>query len=211
MTQTLGSAIEFFYKHAEHSYNPKTQTMEEGRRENAAHLAEAEAWAKNNGVTFQWTDDWIVDHQKEFDCYKDGGPETCEQCVAFRDGDSVASVGCVDDATPEYRRVIEAHLAAEARDWTFAWAERRSDPGIWDANVKAYVPMCAPDSDTSHILTVVFGELGEANDHAKPYWWTVQPAWGGSREGNAGSLLDAQQAAVDAFTALDDDSKGTPR
>jgi hypothetical protein len=105
----------------------------------------------------------------------------------------------------------QPELAGRPRDWTFAWVERRSDPGIWDANVKAYVPMCAPDSDTSHTLTVVFGELGEANDHTKPYWWTVQPAWGGSREGNAGSLLDAQQAAVDAFTALDDDSKGTPR
>lgn len=211
MTQALSSAIEFFYEHAGYSYDPKTQTEEEGHRETATYLARAEKWAKDHDVSFTWEDDWGVDHQKEFDCYEDGGPDTCEMCAALQDGKVITAIGCVDDATPEYRRVIEAQLAAEARDWTFVWVERKSDPGIWDADVKAHVPLCAPDSNTSHILTVVFGELGEANDHSKPYWWTVQPAWGGSREGNTGSLLDAQQAAVDAFTALDDDSKGTPR
>ena len=67
------------------------------------------------GYTFSWEDDWQVDHAREFpDSYAKGGPETCEGCV-MRDesGKVVQSLWCIDDASREYRRVVEAELALE--------------------------------------------------------------------------------------------------
>ena len=67
------------------------------------------------GCTFGWGDDWSVgDHTLEYDCYPDGGPETCEY-VIMRDpfGEVVGSLGCIDDADDDYRRTIEEDLAHE--------------------------------------------------------------------------------------------------
>ena len=70
----------------------------------------------------EWQNDWSVDHQKEFDCYENGGPETCQRCVVYGPDDGVwAALGCIDDATDEYRREIERELLEEARE---AWANR---------------------------------------------------------------------------------------
>jgi hypothetical protein len=117
-------AIEFFYEHAGFSWNPETQTEDEGRREGAVKLAEAEAWAKSAGVEFEWDDDWEVgDHKEEFgddSAYADGGPDTCESAAAVLDGEIIGSLCCIDDATPEYRRVVEAELALEAHDALFS-------------------------------------------------------------------------------------------
>lgn len=116
MTEIVATdAVEFFYRNAGSSYNPNTETEDEGKRRGATRLAEAEAWAKANGVTFEWSDDWEIDHVKEFDCYADGGPTTCEMVAAYLDGECISSLGCVDDATDEYRRVVEAEVALEAR------------------------------------------------------------------------------------------------
>ena len=79
-------------------------------------LAEAEQWANGQGHTFQWRDDWeIPSHVDEFDCY-DEEPSTCEWVeIVDAEGDPIGpSLGCVDDATDDYRRVIEAELAWEA-------------------------------------------------------------------------------------------------
>lgn len=109
------AAYLFFLRNAGYSYDPKTQTPRQGRSETARKLAKAERDARALGYSFEWEDDWSVgDHQKEFDCYADGVPETCESCL-MRDpaGKVVQSLGCVDDATREYRRVVEAELALE--------------------------------------------------------------------------------------------------
>lgn len=115
MTTPTEAAEEFFYKHAGWSYNPKTETAEEGRRRCAREMAAAERDAASLGIRVTWQPDpYPVDHVKEFDCY-DAEPETCEVATAYGpDGDVLASLGCVDDATPEYRRVVEAELADEA-------------------------------------------------------------------------------------------------
>lgn len=95
-------AVAFFMEHAGYSYDPEA-------------LATAEEYAFNHSLEYRWADDWSVDHQKEFDCYEDGGPETCEYCQLIDvDGKVLASLGCIDDATASYRRVIEAELALEA-------------------------------------------------------------------------------------------------
>lgn len=107
----------FFFDHAGWGYNPANETPLEGRLQCAQTLAHAEHTAKEMGITFHWEDDWTVDHQKEYDCYEDGGPQTCEHCVARdADGKVRASLGCIDDADTNYRRVIEAELADEAID-----------------------------------------------------------------------------------------------
>ena len=82
----------------------------------AHKLAQAEAWAKSKGLRFEWSDDdLMIDHVAEFDGY-DEQPETCEQCWVTdpETGATLASLGCVDDATDDYRRVVEAELAYEA-------------------------------------------------------------------------------------------------
>lgn len=115
MTTAKQSAYQFFFRNAGYSYNPKTQTKQQGRAACARKLAKAERDARALGYTFAWEDDWSIgDHQKEFDCYVDSGPDTCETCMMLDDaGNVVQSLGCIDDATREYRRVIEAELALE--------------------------------------------------------------------------------------------------
>jgi hypothetical protein len=106
---------EFFYQHAGWSYHPTTETAEQGRRRSAATLATAEVWARDNGIEFEWEDDETINHMREFDCY-DVEPQTCETCIARNaDGDVVASLGCIDDADTDYRRVVQAELAYEAQ------------------------------------------------------------------------------------------------
>ena len=65
----------------------------------------------------EWHDDWDGDHsyldQEEF-----AGVEitTCELLLVFGPDDNVyASLGCIDDATDEYRKELEVELLDEAR------------------------------------------------------------------------------------------------
>jgi hypothetical protein len=104
----------FFYDHAGWAYDPQTETPEQGRTRGARRLAAAERLARYRDLSFRWENElgWI-DHVTEFDCY-DVEPTTCEVCICFdEDGEVLASLGCIDDATPEYRRVVEAELALE--------------------------------------------------------------------------------------------------
>lgn len=105
---------QFFMQHAGWSYDPSAETPDEGRARSALELAQAESWAAVAGVEFTWEDDWTCDHVAEFDCY-DVEPTTCEGCIASVNGDHKASLWCIDDATPEYRRVIQAELAYEIK------------------------------------------------------------------------------------------------
>lgn len=110
------SAYFFFLRNAGYSYDPKTQTPQQGRSETARKLAKAERDARALGYTFQWADDWgIGSHVKEFgsESYPTE-PTTCEICIMRNDGGTIVqTLGCVDDATQEGRRVIEAQLAME--------------------------------------------------------------------------------------------------
>lgn len=124
------SAVEFFHENAGWGYNPATETPEEGRMRGARLLAEAEAWAREVGLRFDWRDDWDVDHVAEFDCYEDEGPTTCESAAAWLGRTVVAALGCIDDATDEYRRVIEAELALEARETVATWYVQAYEVGV---------------------------------------------------------------------------------
>jgi hypothetical protein len=108
----------FFYVHAGYSYKPGAETPDEGHERSARQYALAETWAHAQGLEYRWQDDWMVqDHVAEYDCYDEGeGPETCESCLLVdprRPGKVLASLGCIDDATSAYRRVVQAELALE--------------------------------------------------------------------------------------------------
>ena len=116
---------EFFYEHAGYSYDPLTETPEQGRRRCAETLASAEQWARDNGYSFEWirdpyttSADWIKDN--------DDGGENCFPwhlwtCIIHdADGNDGASLHGIDfgrDGEPwgdPYRRVVEAELALES-------------------------------------------------------------------------------------------------
>lgn len=107
-------AEQFFYDHA--GYMAKaSESLEEGHRRTAILLAYAEAWARRKGIRFDWADDWAGDHSYVDQAMFEGYEVTaCEVCTAYsRKGNVKASLGCIDDASPEYRRVVEAELAME--------------------------------------------------------------------------------------------------
>jgi hypothetical protein len=110
------AAAAFMFEHAGWSYNPATETPDEGRMRGAHHLAIAEAWAEARGLYVTWQDDWSVGSHRDYygpdSAYSDGEPESCELAILYDDaGRILASLGCIDGATPEYRRVVEAELA----------------------------------------------------------------------------------------------------
>ena len=123
-------AERFFFEHAGYSYDPATETPEQGRHRCAVALAEAEAWAKDVGVAFSWEDDNVGSHVEEYDAYG-AEPETCEVALASL-GALRASLGCVDNADANYRRVILAELADELRfEWLANIAARDFTPSTF--------------------------------------------------------------------------------
>lgn len=120
MTRTnMNQAERFFYNHAGFSYDPKTETSEQGKVRCAKELAEAERVARNLNWEYRWSDDWSVgSHQREYgkgSVYENGEPDSCESCVLVDEhGEHLASLHCIDDADANYRRVVEAELASEA-------------------------------------------------------------------------------------------------
>lgn len=110
------AAYLFFLRNAGVSYDPARETRQQGRAAGARRLAKAERDARALGYTFEWRDDWGVgSHVKEFGAESyPKEPQTCECCVMRNAGGTVVqALGCVDDATREYRRVVEAELALE--------------------------------------------------------------------------------------------------
>ena len=115
----------FFMQHAGYSYDPKTETPEQGRRRCARSLADAEMRARDAGCSYQWevdpharSSDWIADHE-------DGGKYrdpwiTWQCCMHDAEGEAIASLGGIDfgrNGSPfgsPYKRVVEAELALES-------------------------------------------------------------------------------------------------
>lgn len=127
------SVVEFFfYQHAGYSWNPKTETQEQGRIRCAKELAEAELQADRRNWSYEWSDDWSIGSHKKFygedSAYADHEPSSCESCVLRdEDGNVLASLGCIDDADNNYRRVIEAELTDEALTHEHAAQQREAE------------------------------------------------------------------------------------
>lgn len=126
MARKLTPAERFFYDHTGYSYGPG-ETPAQGKRRGAIALAAAEAWAKANSCYYDWSED--LDGYPTHACvngvwgyWHDPGEgdlmriENCESCV-MRDyaGTVLGSLCGIWDASPEYRRVVQAELASQAQ------------------------------------------------------------------------------------------------
>lgn len=108
---------QFFKANAGYSYDPKTQTPEEGQRCCAEALADAEAFARTAGLSFEWREDDQTDESFR----NTDDPYNLWVCVCHdEEGGHLTSCGGIDlgrDGKPwadKYRRVMEAELALEA-------------------------------------------------------------------------------------------------
>ena len=113
----MNSDVAFFYEHAGFSYDPKTETPEQGNLRGAEALAAAEARGRDEGLSFEWDIDPDVD-SSSFSGARPSWSLWC--CQAYdADGEKVASLWGCDfgrGGTPygdAYRRVVEAELALE--------------------------------------------------------------------------------------------------
>ena len=122
-TKQLDSAELFFYKYAGYSYDPKTQTPEQGRIECAKALAKAEVYAIRHDWQFIWDyddipyEDALGDHEYWCEDARQGRHHEheilwCQCCDA--DGRVLASLGAIIDPDTNSRRVIQAELALES-------------------------------------------------------------------------------------------------
>lgn len=105
----------FFYQNAGYSY-AKTQTPEQGRIRCAKDLAVAETVAQRLGYEFEWEFDECLDLSWMSDDERQRGDEIL--CCRIFDPEnprySPASLCGITDPDRNYRRVVEAELAAEA-------------------------------------------------------------------------------------------------
>lgn len=112
-TKTLDpKTIAFFSENGSYSWDPKTETQDQGRQRCARELAQAERYAAERGWRFEWENDP--------DEYQLGDAETTPPnevltCV-LKDARnrSLASLGGIGDPSRNCGRVVEAELACEA-------------------------------------------------------------------------------------------------
>jgi len=123
-TATKQTPEQFFYEHAGYSYDPLTETPEQGKERGAKRLAQAERDSREAGESYEWqidTDsssaDWIEENE---DGGKNQEPWEVWGCIRrSAEGEVLASLWSIDfgrDGQPwdnPYRRVVEAELALE--------------------------------------------------------------------------------------------------
>lgn len=114
---TKTSPVSFFFENAGYSYDPATESPDDGRRRCAESLATAEREAHEGGFFYRWSIDELTD-SSDFD----DDPESWQlwQCAMYNaDGRIVNSLHGIDfgrDGEPwgdNYRRVVEAELAVD--------------------------------------------------------------------------------------------------
>ena len=122
------SPYHFFLKHAGYSWDPRTETEQQGRIRSARALASAERDARRRGYYFCWSIDPCTLSSDWFDGNEDGSrnynPWQTWRCTLHGEGATFqgtvgASLHGIDfghDGEPwgdPYRRVVEAELASE--------------------------------------------------------------------------------------------------
>lgn len=117
MSMVLSKQEQFFYDNAGYSYDPKTETPEQGKVRCAKAMAEAETWATEEGYYYRWEIDLFSDSS---DWSDEEPPWSVWACAMYSpDAQVVASLSGIDfgrDKEPwgdSYRRVVEAELALE--------------------------------------------------------------------------------------------------
>lgn len=134
----LTEAEAFFYEWAGWSYKSGEETPAQSRTRGAIDLAAAEQWAEEQGLRVEWEPEGSPDVSWCDECVEDtNGAEWTKQhsrswheaqqeCAVLLDGEDavLASLGNIDRPSNEYRRVVAAELALEART-TGEWASVR--------------------------------------------------------------------------------------
>jgi len=121
---SIEGARDFFYTNAGYSYDPKTETAEQGRMHGAMELAKAERWARENGYTYVWEDDGCTEVQRDDGTWEQLPAVGCAMHAPLDDSQwrnnpipcqSLGGITESDDASERraYRRVVEAELALE--------------------------------------------------------------------------------------------------
>lgn len=112
-----GTDAAFFWTHSGYSYDPKTETAEQGRKRCAEASADAEANGRAAGLSFEWSVDPHADSRE----FAKGPAYELWQCVCHdSDGKILASLHAIDFGRGRdpwgdpYRRIVESELAAEA-------------------------------------------------------------------------------------------------
>lgn len=111
----MSRTIAFFLEWGAYSFDPLTETRDHGRHRCAQALADAEAWALEIGIRYEWqaeicSDRSFVDHT---------GPLWL--CLAWLGGKVVGSCGGIDlgeEGEPwgnPHGRVVEAEIALVAK------------------------------------------------------------------------------------------------
>lgn len=116
----MKSPYQFFFEHAGFSYDPATETPQQGRARCAKALAAAEKNARESGTSFEWSIDPDVTAADMIENVRRNNDYSLWQCVARDEtGDVRASLHGIDfgpDGEPwgdPYRRVVESELASE--------------------------------------------------------------------------------------------------
>lgn len=109
----MNSTEKFFFKHAGYSYDPKTETAQQGRRRCARELASAEEDAEVIGITFKWEPSESPDLSWMDESVRNEVHEVWD-CLAFNPvTKKYASLCDITDPSEEYIRVVQAQLATE--------------------------------------------------------------------------------------------------
>lgn len=109
----MKTAVDFFVEHAGYSYDPKTQTPEEGKLACAKALADAEAWLHSQ---YEYSVQWVEDRDVDRSGIDHNGP--LWGCIVTVDGRDESLWGIdlgENGARDPYRRVVESELAAELK------------------------------------------------------------------------------------------------
>lgn len=128
----MTKAEQFFHDNAGFSWNPQTETQEQGKERCAREIARAEEYAREHG----WYAEWELEQENPRDVL--GEPDEVNgpfydptndfvSCVLWSNPDDspaftsevLASLGMIEESKDvrerqNYRRVIEAELALEA-------------------------------------------------------------------------------------------------
>lgn len=119
--KTLTPDEQFFYDQAGYSYDPKTETQEQGRIKCAKRLAQVESFAKSKGIRYYWRRDQEID-SRDFSDEKPFYP--LYECSAELNGESIGGLCGIDfgrgnkPTGQPYKRVVEAEIVWDAfHEW----------------------------------------------------------------------------------------------
>ena len=119
----LTTQEQFFYDNAGFSYDPKTETEDQGRHRCAIAMAKAENEARDKLYHFVWDDDsdgciGCECGSSECQCFVTKGkitethqPQYCQ--MLNENDDIVQSLSGICDTDAKYHRVVQAELALE--------------------------------------------------------------------------------------------------